>query len=1126
MKSSSPKSAAPLLDAMSRLDEVGRIRMLLESGAAAAGGLWGASAGLLVSAVANRSSAPVLVVAPGPDEADLLADDIHEFAGRRVMPFPAWDVLPTESETPETEPTSARIEVARRLERIASGQDSPDGTPIIATSLAALLQPLPTPGAVSAGETDIAAGVDFPRDAFIERLEASGYEHVPSVEVRGEYAVRGGIVDVYPWVSGELTDEGTFESVPYRIEFFGDRIESIRTFDPATQRTVADMGEMTLEEVGASEVLRAFESDERSTLIDHLPPGSIVVLSEPEECQSRAVRYYASYSNPQGLYDWGELWTAISGARRLEMRSLAGESGSGVKEVDFGARSTARVSAEGGAVEEVINGIAHLTKSCDKITLFCDNASERSRMATLLADGGLAEDAVELVTGRISAGFEMPLLSEAALSDHEIFGRYRHRRRVKKRVDTRPISQVLELEAGDLVVHSSHGIARYLHMKALKRGDREEDYLTLQFQDDVRLYVPASHIHLVHKYVGTKGTSPRLSRLGGKAWVKRRAKVARAVRDIAEELLATQAKRKAVPGIPYPPDGEWQGAFEAAFIYEETDDQLAAAEAIKADMISPYPMDRLLCGDVGFGKTEVAIRAAFRAVNAGRQVAMLVPTTVLAEQHYATFRERLADYPVVVEGLSRFKTKGEQKEIVERMKSGGVDVAIGTHRIIQKDIEFKDLGLVIVDEEQRFGVENKEFFKTLRANVDMLTLTATPIPRTLHMALVGIRDISSLSVPPEDRLSIRTKVCRRDNELIRRGILREINREGQVFFIHNRVGTIQKVASELGQLVPEASIIYAHGQMADGELAARMSRFISGEADVLVATTIIENGIDIPRANTIFMDRADMFGLSELHQLRGRVGRYKHRAYAYLMVDPSRKMTREGVRRLKAIEEFDELGAGFRLAMRDMEIRGAGNVLGAEQSGHIAEIGYELYCRLLESTVGQLQGQAPREDIEVQIALGEDAFVPPTYITEERLRLELYRGIDSATCSADIDAMGDEITDRYGAPPPPVERLLAEGRLRVHCRRARVPYLGIKSPPTGVAEPDRLGIRLHGWDLRAARDRLAATLGDVRVLDGFNITSPLEGSSYAERLEHCESVLKKLESLLESSPELRRIPGR
>ena len=1101
---------------LSETGEFTRLTSALSGGNASAGGLWGASAGLLIAAAQKRLSCPVLIIAPGPEEADLVSDDVAFFSGRSIVPFPAWDVLPTEAETPESEPTSARLEVCRRLSDFAGGMGLASRPPVVGASVQALLQPLPSPAAVQSAERTLSEGAELGRETFTRRLAETGYERVAAVEVRGEMAVRGGIVDLFPFVSGEAG-----EGWPYRIEFFGDHISSIRTFDPGTQRTLEVVESFRFEEMGSADVRRGFEGSDRASLAHHLPPGSLIVLMEPEEVQARAASYLASYAKPMGLYTWPEAWQGISAAKRLEIREITGASGSGLDEVDFEVRSAERLAVlpegpgEAAGLPSAFDEMKALIDSEVSVSVLCDNEAERDRLHGILKEAGV--EGVTLLTGRISAGFEFPKLRAAVLSDHEIFRRYPQRRHVRKREHTRALSDILQLEPGDLVVHSSHGVARYLHISTLEKRGSKEDYLCLMFRDDVNLYVPASHIHLIHKYVGTKGFRPKLSKLGGKAWVKRREKVEKAVRDIAEDLLATQAARQALPGIASAPDDEWQERFEAAFIYEETADQLAASEAIRRSMQSPYPMDRLLCGDVGFGKTEVAIRAAFRAVTSGRQVAVLVPTTVLAEQHYATFRERLADYPVLIESLSRFRTKGEQRDVIERMSAGTVDVVIGTHRLLQKDIGFRDLGLVIIDEEQRFGVEHKEFLKTLRSNVDVLTLTATPIPRTLHMALVGIRDISSLSIPPEDRLSIRTKVCRRDNDLIRRAVLRELQRDGQIFFIHNRVASIGRIAEELEALVPEAKIVYAHGQMPERLLAERMGAFIRGEADVLLATTIIENGIDIPRANTMFIDRADTFGLSELHQLRGRVGRYKHRAYAYLMVPNDRPMTREGRKRLKAIEEFDELGAGFRLAMRDMEIRGAGNVLGPEQSGHIAEIGYDLYCRLLENEVRRLRGQPAREDLPVTLSLGEGAFVPAEYVTEESLRLDVYRRIDAAETSADIDDLRAELVDRYGEPARPTERLLAESGLRILCRAARVPYAGI--------EGDRLVLKFHRWDLDAARDGLVATFSDVRFLDEDTISLPLEGRGYSERLGLCEGILKNLGTVLESGPGVRREPS-
>ncbi|HTL28997.1 MAG TPA: transcription-repair coupling factor, partial [Tepidisphaeraceae bacterium] len=619
----------------------------------------------------------------------------------------------------------------------------------------------------------------------------------------------------------------------------------------------------------------------------------------------------------------------------------------------------------------------------------------------------------------------------ALLGHHELFHRYEMRRRVKKVIASRPVDSFLDLKVGDYVVHVAHGIAKFTGMQTIQKDGKSEEYLTLRFADNATLHVPAARINLIQKYIGGFHGHPQLSRLGSGAWEKQKAKVSEAVMDMAAELIDIQAARNAEAGLAYPPDTEWQLEFEAEFPYEPTADQVTAAEDIKQDMQKRRPMDRLLCGDVGYGKTEMAMRAAFKAVEYGKQVAVLVPTTVLAEQHYRSFKERMVNYPFVVDSISRFKTTRQQKEIVQKLKEGAIDILIGTHRLISKDVNFNDLGLVVIDEEQRFGVTHKERLKQMRKTVDVLTMSATPIPRTLHMSMLGLRDISSLTTAPQDRRSVVTEVMAYDPNRIKLAILRELQREGQVYFVHNRVHNIIEVAETIQAMVPEARIIIGHGQMPDGEMEDAMLKFIRHEADILVCTTIIESGLDIPNANTIIINSADRFGLSELHQLRGRVGRWKHRAYCYLLLPPDRPVTPVAAKRLKAIEEYSHLGAGFKIAMRDLEIRGAGNILGPEQSGHIATVGYEMYCQLLEDAVRQLKHEAKPSTPDAHVDIGISAFIPKTYIAGDRQRMDIYRRLTRCTSVEMLHMLEHDMTDAFGEPPRQVNVLFALTELRL-----------------------------------------------------------------------------------------------
>ncbi|MBC7819592.1 MAG: transcription-repair coupling factor, partial [Planctomycetaceae bacterium] len=651
-------------------------------------------------------------------------------------------------------------------------------------------------------------------------------------------------------------------------------------------------------------------------------------------------------------------------------------------------------------------------------------------------NAGLAER-VALCVGRVNRGFRLVAERIIVLSDHELFGRTTIARETKRRrkVESRAIDSFLELNEGDVVVHLSHGIARYRGMKLMEKGDATEEHLTLEFANRVLIYVPVSLIHLVQKYVGGQRSSPELSTIGGTTWAKRKQKVADAVADLATDMILLQAARETKPGFAYPVDSHMVKEFDAAFPYEETPDQLSAIEDCKADLERARPMDRLICGDVGYGKTEVALRAAFKVIDAGKQVAVLVPTTVLAEQHFRTFSERMAEFPITVEGISRFKTKGEQKKIIEGAASGAIDLLVGTHRLVSPDVRFKDLGLLVIDEEQRFGVEHKEVLKHLRLEVDVLTLSATPIPRTLHMSLLGIRDISNLTTAPVDRMAVTTRVCRFDGDLIRQAIVRELNRNGQVFFVHNRVYNIKSMADRIQRIVPEARIGIGHGQMAGHELEEVMVKFVNRELDIFVCTTIIESGIDIPNANTIFINQAENYGLADLHQLRGRVGRYKHKAYCYLLLEEGKSLTPLATKRLKAIEEFSELGAGFKIAMRDLEIRGAGNILGSEQSGHMEAVGYELYCQLLENAVRAAKKQPLKEHFHVQVDLPVTAFLPHDYVPPGRPKIEAYRKLSAVGSFEELADWQNELRDRFGPLPPLAEKLVELRELQLSAAR-------------------------------------------------------------------------------------------
>jgi transcription-repair coupling factor (superfamily II helicase) len=663
--------------------------------------------------------------------------------------------------------------------------------------------------------------------------------------------------------------------------------------------------------------------------------------------------------------------------------------------------------------------------------------------------------------------------------------------RTTRRRQARAIDSFLELREGDLVVHVAHGIGRYRGLRLLEKDGRAEEHLELEYNGGTKIYVPAARIELVQKYVGGKGARVVLANIGGKAWVKQKEAAEKAVTDLAAEMIELQAARDSRPGIAFPSDTEWQREFDAAFPYQETPDQLTSIDDIKRDMQAPKPMDRLLCGDVGFGKTELAIRAAFKAIDAGYQVAVLVPTTVLAEQHRRTFSARMAEFPFQIDALSRFCTGKEQREIIGRAAAGKLDVLIGTHRMASQDVTFANLGLLIIDEEQRFGVEVKERLKALRSTVDVLTMTATPIPRTLHMSLLGVRAISNLETPPSDRLAVETRVTRFSDELIKHAIMRELNRGGQIYFVHNRINDIHAVAARLSAITPEARIDVGHGQMPEHQLEDVMLRFVRGETDILLSTTIVESGLDIPNANTMFIDDADRYGLADLHQLRGRVGRYKHRAYCYLLVDENRHLSPEAARRLRAIEEFSQMGAGFALAMRDLELRGAGNILGTQQSGHIAMVGYEMYCALLERAVRQQKKLAPRESVDVNIDLPGEAYLPRDYVPDMRSKIDLYRRLARLTSEATLDDFASELSDRFGPPPPVVGHLLELARLRIWAHASGVHEIRLEDRFAVLGYTSREKInrlvkrsqnRLRVADASSAYLPLASGIGDAAAI--------------------------------------------
>jgi transcription-repair coupling factor (superfamily II helicase) len=998
---------------------------LEDQGAAIAEGLWGASVRALAAAAVQRLHPPVcLFCLAHIDDAESAAEELTHFTGNPVSVFPAWESLPRDADVSD-EILAGRLRMLKSLKQLtASLGDAYEGpTQIIVAPIQALLQPVPSQSHLDDNTLSIAVGDEQSPEGLRAWLVRRGFSPADLVADRGEFSSRGGILDVFPPTA----------PLPYRIEFFGDEIESIRTFDTVTQKSIDEVRNIAISFLPPGQT----KPTATVNLLNYLPPGTLTVWHDPLEVAEMGRSFVSRLASPVGIYEYDGLVRQRAEFKRLDIWSFAASAGDAPR-ATFHVETVQRFS---GKVDRVRGELTEIAAESD-IWILCDNDGERQRLDELIAE--LPDEVrrrIHTTIGPLSEGFNLIDAGVVVVGNHELFQRYKFRRRASRRVESRPIDSFLELKKNDLVVHLAHGVARYLGVETLNQEGRIEDFLSLEFREGTKLYVPASHVHLVQKYVGGFKGKIVLSRLGGKAWAQKKEKVKEAVQDLALDLLDNEAARASQPGFQFPSDTLWMTEFEASFPYQETDDQLAAMEEIKRDMQTARAMDRLVCGDVGYGKTELAIRAAFKTAEAGKQTAILVPTTILAEQHGRTFGERLADYPLTVEVISRFLTRGEQRKVLDRVRKGAVDVLIGTHRLLSADVEFADLGLVIIDEEQRFGVEHKERLKRFRKTVDVLTLTATPIPRTLHMSLLGIRDISSLSTPPQDRRAIRTEVMRWDDGRIRNAILRELNRDGQVFFVHNRIHSIQSITAELSALVPEARFTWAHGQMPEHQLEQRMHDFLERRVDVFVSTTIIESGLDIPTANTMFINMADLFGLAELHQLRGRIGRYKHRGYCHLILPRSRPIRPEAVKRLKVIEEFSELGAGFQIAMRDLEIRGAGNILGAEQSGHITAVGYELFCQLLEEAIQRARGEEVVEDIESVVELGVSAYLPKAYAPGDRQRMTVYRMINRARNVDLLEEVRVDVLDMLGKLPPPAEFLFDMQEIRIHARRWKISTL-------------------------------------------------------------------------------------
>ncbi len=980
----------------------------------------------------------LVAVAADASQADLLAQALADWGQLLDDPRPQHRVAEVRGLRREWMPEN---EAARCAALDAALSEQPG---VFVAEAASLLPGAVPPANFRAAAFAVAVGQTLPPEALAERLLALDYDNEPQVSLPGEFSRRGGILDLYSPVY----------DAPCRLEFFGDQIDTIRFFDPESQRSFKPIEQVRIVPRGTAAL--ADQEEDAASLLDYFPTPPLLALCNPAEIAAHLQRF----GDPQAVADWQRLADAF--AARQAWLPLATPS---QVQADPEWPAPVRFPPVFGLSETRLPSLPELGAEALKlhwqllrdnlrqwhrqglaILACCGNDGEAARLRELLDEDSLTRDLpVDITPLALPSGVLFPNHKLILLSDRELFGKRslpprRHDHHYRTDYEAAAVGG---LEEGCYAVHAGQGVCLYHGIRTIEVAGQPQEAMELEFAEHARLYVPLDQAALVSRYVGGTKKLPKLNRIGSAAWKSAKASAAASAYDLAAELLRLEAIRQQAQGCQFVDQGGWERDFAAAFPYRLTEDQSRAIDEVLADMGSSHPMDRLLCGDVGYGKTEVAMRAAFRAVMNGRQVAVLVPTTILAQQHYDTFRDRMAEYPVVIDLLSRFRTGGEQRQLLERLALGQVDIVIGTHRLVQSDVAFADLGLLIIDEEQRFGVKHKERLKHLRASVDILTMTATPIPRTLYFSLSGLRHLSTIMTAPAERLPVKTIIAQDDPQLIRQAIVAELEREGQVFFLHNRVQTIDYRCQELARLLPEARLAVAHGQMPPHQLESIMLRFLNRQVDVLVCTTIIESGLDIPNANTILIDDAQRFGLAELYQLRGRVGRFHNQAYAYLLLPPSGVLPANARDRLAAVRQYTHLGAGFKLALRDLEIRGAGNILGQQQSGQIAAVGFDLYCELLRSAVAQLENQTPGEAKRARVTLDTVSYgltstsarlaaaLPPDYIDCESLRVDCYKRLQQVDSPAALADLEQELRDRFGPPPPAVHAILGIQAVRL-----------------------------------------------------------------------------------------------
>ena len=1088
-------------------------------------------AAFLATHVRHTLDRTVLVVAANEDRAEQWRDDLQAIAGEEIVCyFPTWDVELYDRRSPDNEITGLRIEAASRLMR---------GEPTIVVAPAqALLLPLIPPHALDLGSLSLKTGEEQEPDALCSHLVDCGFERVPTIDSIGQFSLRGGILDVYPFGVG----------YPYRIEFFGDEIESIRRFDVNTQRSLdsceeawvlparevllgslfykdylqhieaADAGEALSPlrdqlELGESlegiECYSALLYGRDNGLFEYLKKPLIFleedheiaeeldkVLARPNKEYERHQERGTHFPPDQLLRDQEWLSAQLGTHTRLEPTPL----GRLEEAVRFDAKEPRVFEGE---LPLLRQDIERLSDEFYAIHIRCETKGQTERLQEIFQEW----PDVRFGLGSLHRGFTFPQAKLAVLNDHEIFSRQKRRYRYRRFRQAAAISNYGALQRGDFVVHIDHGIGRYGGIRRLSIGGRDHDCMTVTYQGQDKLFIPVEQLDRLRKYSSSEGEAPLLSKLGGTAWEKLKERTREEIFKMASELMQLYAERKARPGVSFSADGPMHREMEAAFPFQETPDQLRTMDEVKQDMESPHSMDRLVCGDVGYGKTEVAVRAAFKSVCDNRQVAILVPTTILAEQHYHTFSERMAHTPTRVEVLSRFRTPKEQKKVLEDVKSGKVDVLVGTHRILSKDIRFRDLGLMVVDEEQRFGVKHKERLKQLKRMVDVLTLTATPIPRTLHMSMMGARDMSVINTPPRDRLPIHTEILAFDETRIAEAIYREVERGGQVYFVHNRVQSIHRLKDYLQDLLPHVRFAVAHGQMPPRQLEKIMFDFMERKYDCLVCTMIIESGIDIPSVNTILVNRADTLGLSQLYQIRGRVGRSNERAYAYLLVPKGKKLTKKSRMRLRAIEEFAELGSGFNIAMRDLEIRGAGNLVGAQQHGFITAVGFDLYCRLLDEAMRDIKGETVLDSPEPDIKIAVSAYIPDDYVPDPDLKMEFYQRLAEAGRIVDLLEIHEEMKDRFGRLPQPARSLMHIMEIKVMARQLGVESAQLEKSRFRLAFPAER--QVSPVDIQRMVEKCSTQL-DFDLGEQLGIEIQVQGRDELERLEKARDTLEEI----------------